>query len=231
MNKRCVALTDEQYRESISLLRSGFVLDEKFIKPNERIAAVEVLQATLGLRLGDTLKLRMSSFIKDGNRYRLDIKEQKTGKMRTFTVPIEVYSFIQDYAISNNIGADAKLFDISERQVERHMNKVFTKMGFLDIFDDAVNKYESDLKQDCYFFEFDGCMLYVHCSGVATRKRSRITPVIRKLEEVWREHPDLRLGQLLIDCAGDKDLFNLEDDELLEALERFGDENDFERVL
>ena len=65
MNKRCVALTDEQYRESISLLRSGFVLDEKFIKPNERIAAVEVLQATLGLRLGDTLKLRMSSFIKD----------------------------------------------------------------------------------------------------------------------------------------------------------------------
>lgn len=24
---------------------------------------------------------------------------------------------------------DAKLFDISERQVERHMNKVFTKMG------------------------------------------------------------------------------------------------------
>lgn len=102
---------------------------------------------------------------------------------------------------------------------------------FLDIFDDAVNKYESDLKQDCYFFEFDGCMLYVHCSGVATRKRSRITPVIRKLEEVWREHPDLRLGQLLIDCAGDKDLFNLEDDELLEALERFGDENDFERVL
>ena len=66
-------------------------------------------------------------------------------------------------------------------------------------------------------------MLYVYCSGGTTRKRSRISPVIRKLEEVWREHPDLRLGQLLIDCAGDKDLFNLEDDELLEALERVGD--------
>ena len=55
--------------------------------------------------------------------------------------------------------------------------------------------------------------------------------MIRKLEELWRKYPDLRLGQLLIDCAGDKDLFNLEDDELLEAMERFGDENDFERVL
>ena len=47
--------------------------------------------------------------------------------------------------------------------------------------------------------------------------------MIRKLEELWRKYPDLRLGQLLIDCAGDKDLFNLEDDELLEAMERFGD--------
>ena len=35
MNKRCVALTDEQYRESISLLRSVFILDERLIKPNE----------------------------------------------------------------------------------------------------------------------------------------------------------------------------------------------------
>ena len=96
---------------------------------------------------------------------------------------------------------------------------------FLDIFDDAINKYESDLKQDCYFFEFDGCMLYVNCSGGTIRKRGRISPVIRKLEEVWREHPDLRLGQLLINCAGDKDLFNLEDDELMEAMERFGDKS------
>ena len=67
------------------------------------------------------------------------------------------------------------------------------------------------------------CMLYVNCSGETTRKRGRISPVIRKLEEVWREHPDLRLGQLLVNCAGGKDLFNLEDGELMEAMERFGD--------
>lgn len=128
MNKRCVALTEEQYKRSIELLRNGFMLDGKLIKPNERIATVEVLQATLGLRVGDTLKLRMTSFVKDGSRYRLDIKEEKTGKVRNFTVPMEVYSFIQGYAISRGIGYDAKLFDISERQVERHINKVFTKM-------------------------------------------------------------------------------------------------------
>ncbi|KSV57754.1 tyrosine-type recombinase/integrase [Acetivibrio ethanolgignens] len=128
MNKRCVALSDEQYRESIRLLREGFVLEGKIIKPNPRIATVAVLQASLGLRLGDVLQLNMGSFIKESGRWKLNIKEQKTGKVRDFTVPVEVYSFIQDYAINMGISAQAKLFDISERQVERHLNKVFSKM-------------------------------------------------------------------------------------------------------
>lgn len=128
MNKRCVALTTDQYKQSIELLRNGFMLDGVLIKPNPRIATIEVLQASLGLRLGDTLALKMSSFIKDGNRYRLDIFEEKTKKLRNFTVPLEIYSFIQQYALDNNIGMDTKLFDISERQVERHLNKVFSKM-------------------------------------------------------------------------------------------------------
>lgn len=129
MNKRCVALTEEQYRQSIRLMRSGFVLEGRLVKPNERLAAIEVVQASLGLRLGDVLQLKMTSFVKDGGRWRLGIMEQKTGKVREFTVPIEVYSFIQSYAMHRGIARDAKLFDISERQVERHLNKVFTKMG------------------------------------------------------------------------------------------------------
>lgn len=129
MNKKCVALTEEQYRRSVELLRYGFMLEGKTVKPNERVAAIAVVQASLGLRLGDVLSLSMSSFIKDGGRWRLDIKERKTGKVREFTVPMEVYSFIQGYAMRGGIGHGVKLFDISERQVERHLNKVFEKMG------------------------------------------------------------------------------------------------------
>lgn len=110
------------------MLRNGFMLSGVLVKPNERIATIEVLQATLGLRLGDILKLKLSSFIRDGDRYRLDIREEKTGKIRNFTVPNEVYSFVQDYCIEGGISKDAKLFDISKRQVERHLNKVFMKM-------------------------------------------------------------------------------------------------------
>ena len=129
MNKICVALTMEQYVRSIELMRNGFMLSGVLVKPNERMAAIEVVQASLGLRLGDVLKLSMSSFIKDGGRWRLDIVEQKTGKVRRFTVPVEVYSFIQGYAMNRGIGRSARLFGISERQVERHLNKVFEKMG------------------------------------------------------------------------------------------------------
>lgn len=128
MNKKCVALNQDEYQRCIELLRNGFMLEGVLVKPNERIATIEVLQATLGLRLGDVLRLKLSSFIRDGDRWRLDIKEQKTGKIRNFTVPNEVYSFVQDYCIEGGITKDAKLFDISARQVERHLNKVFAKM-------------------------------------------------------------------------------------------------------
>ena len=103
------------------------------IRPNDRIASVEMLQAVLGLRLGDVLNLRMNSFVKDGSLWKLDIREEKTGKVRNFTVPIEVYTFIQDYAYANNIGKDCKLFPISTRQVEMHLSKVFQYMNDYDI--------------------------------------------------------------------------------------------------
>lgn len=66
----------------------------KHVRPNNRIATIVVLEAALGLRLCDILDLRMASFIKDGDRYRLDIVEKKTKKLRAFTVPLDVYSYI-----------------------------------------------------------------------------------------------------------------------------------------
>ena len=63
------------------------------------------------------------------------------------------------------------------------------------------------------------------------QRGSRIKPRMRRSEEVGREHPDLRLGQRWMNGAGDKEWFNLEDDELMEAMERFGDEDDIGQIL
>lgn len=136
-NIKTVALTEEEYKKSIELLRAGFELNGKIVKPNPRIATIAVLQSTLGLRLGDVLNLTVDSIVQDGNRYRLEIIEEKTEKHRVFSVPTEIYTYIVKYALDNGINKNKKLFNISKRQVSRHLNKVFAKMGL------NIDKYGS----------------------------------------------------------------------------------------
>ncbi len=121
MNKRTRAIDADTYKLIITTMKSGFEHDGVVYKPNSRIATVLVLEYNLGLRVGDILNLTMDSFVKDGIRYRLDIYEQKTGKYRNFTVPVEIYSFIRDYAYENGINPKAELFPITERAVLKHL--------------------------------------------------------------------------------------------------------------
>jgi len=78
MNKKTTALTTEQYKEIINTMKTGFC----GFRPNERIATALVLEGNLGLRISDIVKLRLCDIIRDGDRYRLEITEQKTGKKR-----------------------------------------------------------------------------------------------------------------------------------------------------
>lgn len=173
MNKKCTALTDDEYKQVINLLRNGFVYKEHIIRPNERIATIAVLETTLGLRLGDVLKLRLSSFMKDNNNWKIDIVEQKTGKRRTFTVPVEIYSFIQNYAINNSIGVDAKLFDISERQVQRHLRMTFDKAG-LDIRHKSSHTFRKTFSQRVYIdsnYNIELVRVLLQHSSIATTQK------------------------------------------------------------
>ena len=54
MNKKTLALTEEQYKEIIDTIRTGFLSS----RPNQRIATALVLEANLGLRISDILQLR-----------------------------------------------------------------------------------------------------------------------------------------------------------------------------
>lgn len=188
MNKKTVALTEEEYRQSINLMRDGFMLDGVSVRPNNRIATLEVIQASLGLRLGDVLRLKMSSFIRDGERWRLDFTEEKTGKKREFTVPNQVYHYIQEYAYKNGISEDSKLFDLSERQVERHLNKVFMKMG-KDLRHYGSHSYRKYFGTRCYLENENDIVLVQellqHSSPATTRRyitisRHRVEQALEK---------------------------------------------------
>ena len=142
MNKKTMALTNEQYEKIIETVRNGFICsDGHIVKPNKRIATVLSLEANLGLRISDILQLRLSAIVHDGNRYRLNIVEKKTKKKREFTVPIEIYSYIQNYVLENKINPAAKLFDMSERTVQNHLQLICEYLGYENISTHSFRKY------------------------------------------------------------------------------------------
>ena len=137
MNKKTVALSREQFNEIIDTLRTGF----SGCRPNNRIATALVLEANLGLRISDIIHLKLNDIVKDGDRYRLDITEQKTGKRRTFTVPIEIYSYIQQYCIDNDIKSNEVIFNVSERAVQKQLKIVCDYLGFENISTHSFRKF------------------------------------------------------------------------------------------
>lgn len=117
MNKRTKALTTEQYKEIIQTMREGFC----GCRPNERIATALVLEGNLGLRISDILSLRLSDIVRDGDRYRSEITEQKTKKKRVFTVPLVIQQYIENYCLRNGIGKNEKIFDLTERAISNNL--------------------------------------------------------------------------------------------------------------
>lgn len=51
------------------------------------------------------------------------------------------------------------------------------------------------------------------------RKPERIREILTKIEIVWKQYPDMRLGQLLLNVCGNCDFFSMEDEELLKRLQ------------
>lgn len=120
MNKRSRCIDEDTFKLIVSTIRTGFTDNDGVARqPNERIATVLTIEYNLGIRIGDVLELRMCNLVKDGKRYCFDITEQKTGKHRGYTIPIDVYLFIQEYANAHNILPTQKLFPISERVVSK----------------------------------------------------------------------------------------------------------------
>ncbi|MBX4262689.1 tyrosine-type recombinase/integrase (plasmid) [Clostridium estertheticum] len=140
-NKKTVALTEEQYKGIIKIIKEGFTVDGKIFKINNRIATILVLEANLGLRIGDVLALTLNSIIRDGYRYRLNIIEDKTDKRRTFTVPVDIYNYIKMYCLENSIRSSAIIFDITERAIQKQLKLACDYLGYENISTHSFRKY------------------------------------------------------------------------------------------
>lgn len=53
------------------------------------------------------------------------------------------------------------------------------------------------------------------------RHPERIDCILEKLETLWKQNPDWRLGQLIENCVGGRVTFYIEDDELEAGMDHF----------
>lgn len=172
MNKKTRALSYEQYLKIIDTILTGFVCaDGHKVKPNKRIAAILILEGNLGLRISDILSLSLSAIVKDGNRYRLDIVEKKTKKKREFTVPIEIYTYIQSYALENNINPKARLFPLSARAVQHHLQLTCEYLGYEKVSTHSFRKYFGTSIYENSKYNIELVRILLQHSSVTTTQR------------------------------------------------------------
>lgn len=135
----------EEYKAILTTIGSGFTYkvdgsDKKF-RPNIRVKLALMLEGNLGVRIGDIVDLTLKSFRSNGINYTINIKEQKTKKLREFTVPMEIYNVIKIYALENGLDDTDKLFPITERAVQKQLKIVCDHLGLEDVSTHSFRKF------------------------------------------------------------------------------------------
>lgn len=187
--KTTTACTHEQYETIIKTLYEGI---GDCIQPNPRIATILVIEANVGLRIGDTLSLRRSSFIKTPSGHAFNIVEHKTGKVRRFKVQEQVYNFLLEYADSDGIEGDDLIFPIGVRAVQKHLKKVCDWLGpeYEDISTHSFRKY---FGTEIYYKNGKDIelvrRLYQHSSAAVTARYLGVTD--EKIEQALDSHVDI----------------------------------------
>lgn len=143
-----LAVNADSYNRIIETIKDGYTGRDGIVhRPAPHMACCLVVQANLGCRIGDILHLTLSSLVHDGNHYRLDITEQKTGKSRRHQVPEEVYNYIKSYCNENQINPERRIFQFSERAVQKTL-KAATE--YLDIPQTSTHSFRKFAGQQIY---------------------------------------------------------------------------------
>ena len=186
MNKKTKALTTAQYKEIIQTMREGFC----GCRPNDRVATALVLEGNLGLRISDIIKLRPCDIVKDGDRFRLEVVEQKTGKSRVFTVPLLIQQYIENYCLRNSIRRNDLIFPITERAVQKQLKIV---CDYLDLEGVSTHSFRKWYATEIYKANgFDIALvqrLLQHSSAATTQRYIGIEP--QKIEQAIQNHAQL----------------------------------------
>lgn len=186
MNKKTKALTTEQYKEILQTMKEGFC----GCRPNERVATALVLEGNLGLRISDIVKLRLCDIVLDGDRYRLEIVEQKTGKSRVFTVPLVIQQYIENYCLRNGLRRDELIFPLTERAIQKQLKIVCDYLGFEGISTHSFRKwYATEIYKNSGYDIALVQRLLQHSSAATTQRYIGMEP--QRIEAAIQGHTTL----------------------------------------
>lgn len=133
MGKYTTAMVDNtQISDIIKVLRQGYTYNGVKHRSNYQIATIMLLQANLGCRIGDIVNLEIENIVFDGEAWRLDMVEEKTGKKRRFIVPSPVKAIIDDWCRMKCITA-GRLFTIGEDAVWKQLRAVTAYLNMQDV--------------------------------------------------------------------------------------------------
>ena len=161
----------KEIKDIIEAIAAGYTDNNGIThKPNKQVATILTLQANLGCRIGDICALTTDNFIKDGETWRLNMTEQKTGKSRVFIVPAPVKAFIDRWTKDNKIES-GNLFSINEYAVWKQLRGVTNYLGLDDISAHSFRKAAGlrvylDSGKDIALT----CQYYQHSSPAITMK-------------------------------------------------------------
>lgn len=166
----------------VRTLKSGYKsTDGKTHRPNAKLAAIVTMGANTGIRIGDLLQLRLCDIVREGNFWRFNIVEQKTGKIRPFPVPDAVYRFAWDYCQARQIPPEARIFPITPREVQKQLKAVREYLGYDNISTHSFRKFAGQEVYAASGYDIEAVReFYQHASIQTTQVYLRRTS--RKLE-------------------------------------------------
>lgn len=140
--KKTRPLEPEEFEEIIKLVLNGFeYLDSKGITrkflPNKELGLILTLEASLGLRISDVLKLTVN----DIRKGKLEVTEKKTGKLNYRKIPSSLVDVVTAYALDNGLKSNDKLANMSDSNVRKRLSIVTKKLGYKNIGSHSFRKY------------------------------------------------------------------------------------------
>lgn len=167
-------------------------IKDKLFRANFKVAYALQLQASLGLRIGDVLKLKLNDFIPSGRGdFKLSVVEQKTGKEKEVVINDNLYNNIRLYTLENNIKANETIIKMSVRNVQMQLKLVCDQLGLHNVSTHSFRKFYAMriFEDNNYNFEVVRALLN-HSNVAITQKYLGVTA--EEIEKASKNHNYMR---------------------------------------